>query len=101
VQLPAAPEPNGVVMPDLPPAKGDKKTPPAAQAPQAPQDVRKDDCDVCRADPALTVPAARETFGTAVTFMRSRAEASRVAAQEDKLTFVLHVSGNFEEARFT
>lgn len=45
--------------------------------------------------------AERENFGTAVSFARNPGEAARSAAQERKLTFLLHVSGNFEEARFT
>jgi hypothetical protein len=43
----------------------------------------------------------RETFGTAVAFARNPREAARSAEAEGKLTFLLHVSGNFEEARFT
>jgi hypothetical protein len=36
-----------------------------------------------------------------VVFARNPREAARLAAAEQKLTFLLHVSGNFEEARFT
>jgi hypothetical protein len=43
----------------------------------------------------------RETFGTSVEFVRSPAEAGRIAAREEKLTLLLHVSGNFEDAGFT
>jgi hypothetical protein len=43
----------------------------------------------------------RETFGTTVAFARNANEAARAAAEERKLVFHLHVSGNFEEARFT
>jgi hypothetical protein len=42
-----------------------------------------------------------ETFGTAVQFVRNPQEAARIAGAEGKLTFLLHVSGNFEDARFT
>jgi hypothetical protein len=45
--------------------------------------------------------AAREMFGTAVGFVRSPAEAARVAAREQKLTFLLHVSGNFDDPGLT
>ena len=45
--------------------------------------------------------AARETYGTAVGFVRSPAEAARIAAQEQKLTFLLHVSGNFDDPGLT
>jgi hypothetical protein len=55
-------------------------------------------CDPGKGD----APAAgRETFGTAVAFARNPREALHSAARERKLAFVLHVSGNFEEARFT
>jgi hypothetical protein len=43
----------------------------------------------------------RETFGTTISFVRNPAEAARLAAQERKLTFLLHVSGSFEDAGFT
>jgi hypothetical protein len=46
-------------------------------------------------------PGDRETFGTAVEFVRNPVEATRAAGQQRKLAFLLHVSGNFEEARFT
>jgi hypothetical protein len=45
--------------------------------------------------------AGRETFGTAVAFARNPREAARHADAERKLVFLLHVSGNFEDARFT
>jgi hypothetical protein len=53
------------------------------------------------ADMVVKGPEARENFCTAIEFVRSPAVASRLAAEEGKLTFLLHVSGNFEEARFT
>jgi hypothetical protein len=46
-------------------------------------------------------PAERATFGTAVEFVRNTFEASRIARQERKLVFHLHVSGNFEQEAFT
>ena len=55
---------------------------------------------------ALTVdsdpdPFPGEAFGTAVGFLGSPSEAARKAVRERKLLLVLHVSGNFEDARFT
>lgn len=41
------------------------------------------------------------TYGTSVEFVESPAEAARYANFEEKLVFVLHVSGVFEEADFT
>ena len=40
-------------------------------------------------------------YGTAVTFADSPAAAAKQALKEEKLVFVLHVSGNFEVAAFT
>jgi len=45
--------------------------------------------------------AARETFGTAVEFVRNPAEAARIADKEQKLTFLLHVSGSFDDEGLT
>jgi hypothetical protein len=43
----------------------------------------------------------RETFGTTVEFVRNAPEAGRIADSQHKLLFLLHVSGNFEDAGFT
>lgn len=40
-------------------------------------------------------------FGTSVDFFDTPTEAARKALKEEKLVFVLHVSGNFEDPRFT
>jgi hypothetical protein len=39
--------------------------------------------------------------GTTVEFLDTPSEAARKAQKEQKLVFVLHVSGNFEDPRFT
>jgi hypothetical protein len=41
------------------------------------------------------------SFGTAVQFVETPAEAAARAKKEEKLVFVLHVSGNFEDPKFT
>jgi hypothetical protein len=41
------------------------------------------------------------TYGTAIHFVSSPAIASGDALKQDKLVFVLHVSGNFEDPQFT
>jgi hypothetical protein len=41
------------------------------------------------------------SHGTTVDFVDSPREAARRAKKEEKLVFVLHVSGNFEDPRFT
>jgi len=40
-------------------------------------------------------------FGTSVHFFDTPTDAARKAKKEEKLVFVLHVSGNFEDPRFT
>jgi hypothetical protein len=50
------------------------------------------------------LPAAAQndpTYGTAIHFVTSPIAAARAAAKQDKLVFVLHVSGNFEDPQFT
>jgi len=41
------------------------------------------------------------SFGTSVEFAESPAEAAKQARKEEKLVFILHVSGNFEDPKFT
>jgi hypothetical protein len=40
-------------------------------------------------------------YGTAVQFLKSPSEAAQQALKEEKLVFVLHVSGLFEDPDFT
>ena len=42
-----------------------------------------------------------ETYGTSIEWSGTPAEAAKKAKQEEKLVFVLHVSGHFEDPRFT
>lgn len=49
--------------------------------------------------PKLRAP--RGSYGTAVTFRDNPADAARMAQLEDKIWFVVTVSGNFEESCFT
>jgi hypothetical protein len=58
------------------------------------------------AKPAVTkeVPAEKATcgsHGTSVEFLDTPSEAAKEAKKAGKLVFVLHVSGNFEDPRFT
>jgi hypothetical protein len=52
-------------------------------------------------------PAAAEdkpacgSHGTAIDFVATPGEAAKQAKKEGKLVFVLHVSGHFEDPRFT
>jgi len=52
---------------------------------------------------ALKSLAAPKTacFGTAVEFVESPTLAAKLAAEQKKLVFVLHVSGHFEDPDFT
>ena len=58
-----------------------------------------------RASEPKPVPAKAEgscgSHGTAVEFVDSPKEAAAQAKKEQKLVFVLHVSGLFEDPRFT
>lgn len=39
--------------------------------------------------------------GTSIDFVGTPSEAAKEAKKQEKLVFVLHVSGNFEDPRFT
>jgi len=52
------------------------------------------------ADLVSSTPAC-ESYGTAIEFLSRPDEAARQALQQHKLLFLLHVSGNFEDAKFT
>jgi hypothetical protein len=45
--------------------------------------------------------SARATHGTTVNFLSTPTEAARKARENNKLTFLLHISGNFEDTDFT
>ncbi len=45
--------------------------------------------------------AKQGEYGTKLVFAKSPAEAAKEAIQEEKLVFVLHVSGFFEEPDYT
>lgn len=55
--------------------------------------------------PAPTKPADKAehsgSCGTSIDFFDSPKDAAKQAAKDEKLVFVLHVSGNFEDPRFT
>ena len=42
-----------------------------------------------------------QSYGTSVSFVASPKEAAKKAELEQKLVFVLHVSGHFEDPTFT
>lgn len=45
--------------------------------------------------------AGCDSHGTRVDFVDTPSQAAKIAKKEQKLVFVLHVSGNFEDPRFT
>ena len=60
-----------------------------AAAPLGAQESQK--CGSCK----------RETYGTSVHWVGSVSEAARQAKEKEKLVFILHVSGYFEDPKFT
>ena len=81
--------------------------PPAPAAPEhparpllLPADPPPPPAPKAAAPPRPAAPAC-ETFGTSVHFAVSPAAAEKQAAQEGKLLFLLHVSGDFEDDTFT
>jgi hypothetical protein len=56
--------------------------------------------------PSPAKPAGKDQseggcHGTSIDFVGTPSEAAREAKKQEKLVFVLHVSGNFEDPRFT
>jgi hypothetical protein len=45
--------------------------------------------------------SGQTTHGTAVNFLPNPTDAANEARKSNKLTFLLHISGNFEDADFT
>jgi hypothetical protein len=56
---------------------------------------------VAGASPAIGGETSCNSFGTTLEFVDTPKEAARLAKKEEKLVFVLHVSGHFEDPRFT
>ncbi len=55
------------------------------------------DCPKCDACPTC----GKETFGTSIEWEADGSTAAAKAKKEEKLVFVLHVSGKFEDPDFT
>jgi hypothetical protein len=70
-------------------------------APVEQGDAPGDGCVACAQAEAAPLPPDREYHGTALHFARNPVEAARIAREERKLAFVLHVSGNFDDPGFT
>ena len=52
-------------------------------------------------EPVLKTDAGCGSFGTSVQFVDTPSAAATQAKKEQKLVFVLHVSGYFEDPKFT
>jgi hypothetical protein len=66
----------------------------------------EDQCSTKATPPAATIVDASvcqssEQFGTAIHFITSPVEAFKKAHDENKLVFMMHLSGNFEDKGFT
>jgi hypothetical protein len=46
-------------------------------------------------------PVSCGSYGTSVEFVSTPSDAAREAKKDQKLVFVLHVSGHFEDPKFT
>jgi hypothetical protein len=72
-----------------------------ARSTTAPKDEKVADPLLPPPEDSLKAERGGETYGTQVEFQSSPAKASKQAIQDHKLMFVLHISGNFEDAKFT
>ncbi len=94
------PQPMPIVVPEVVVPedlfKAVPEKPPAEDRPDIPQPAPKN-----QAAANLKGGAGCETFGTQMEFVRNPQVAAKMAREEGKLTFLLHVSGNFEDSRFT
>lgn len=91
-----------VFKPFLPQAtpKQDKQDKQSAPAVTSEPVVEAEQAPVAKNPPAKDEPACQR-FGTAVDFAASPAEAAVRAGKDQKLLFVLHISGNFDDSKFT
>jgi hypothetical protein len=54
-----------------------------------------------RADEANCKSCGKEKYGTTIEWAGSPSDAAKIARDKEKLVFVLHVSGYFEDPKFT
>jgi len=99
-EVPApAPRPVVVARAKAPAPLLPERSPPKPVAPQVPEPPPPE--PPAAPSVATDPPAARGSFGTCVEFAASPLAAARLARERQKLLFVLHVSGDFEDSRFT
>ncbi|HUS39291.1 MAG: hypothetical protein WBF93_15315 [Pirellulales bacterium] len=58
-------------------------------------------CQEARSDEVCTKETCGGDYGTRLSFVESPAVAAKKAFAEEKLVFVLHVSGHFEKSQYT
>jgi hypothetical protein len=52
-------------------------------------------------DVSRSAECGDDTYGTTIHWVRTAAEAQKLAREQDKLIFVVHLSGNFTRDEFT
>jgi hypothetical protein len=57
--------------------------------------------DIIREGPVVTVCCPAQKLGTTIDFCSTPVDAAALAAEQHKLVFLLHISGNFEDCGFT
>ncbi len=87
-----------VVEAPLPPAPDARKSKPLIQSLQSLDSLSETSHPVCVDG---SCQEGMESLGTAVKWADSPGDAYRLAGQQDKLVFLIHVSGNFEIPGFT
>jgi hypothetical protein len=106
----AAAAPPAPVQPTEPVAQPLREEVAAAPTPEPPKIAPAPEATPLKPQPVAPLPEPEvfkekapvcQQYGTKVDFYDSPADATRVAHKEQKLLFVLHVAGNFEEPGFT
>jgi hypothetical protein len=99
-----APDREKTKVPEPPPGTPHQVQPPSDKQPEPAQQPLDDPfADPTGAPPTHTkqVATACSNYGTSVNFVDDPQKAAEQAIKENKLLFVLHVAGNFEDSKFT
>ena len=73
----------------------------AVQVVEQPKSLQEAIPSLAAQSPISPICSLQTIHGTAVNFVATTTEAAREARKNNKLTFLLHISGNFEDADFT
>ncbi len=103
VPILAAPPAAPISLPRTPDKPVMKDTPAPPTQPVALPDLpaAKSITEITKKDPAPKAVENCDTYGTKVHFQPAPAMAFKKALADNKLVFILHVSGNFEDPQFT